>query len=231
MSDQHERRLDRLRRAIRGDPIDAILIASGQNVHYLTGFTGDASVLLVSKDRTLLISDGRFSTQLADECPDLEVHVRPVEQLLFEAVGEVVNSFAAARVGFEPAKLTVAQFEKIREKAPTIELVGVAGRVEGLRSIKDKSEVEAIRSAIRQAERGFAMLRAALNPDDSEKDLADALEGYLRRCGASAAAFDPIVAVGGAGGLASCPPHSRRAGPRCRLRAGGLGSVVGGLQK
>ena len=38
------------------------------------------------------------------------------------------------------------------------------------------------------------MLRAALEAGDSEKDAADALEGYLRRCGASASAFAPIVA-------------------------------------
>ena len=54
------------------------------------------------------------------------------------------------------------------------------------------------------------MLRAALDPGDSEKDAADALEGYLRRCGASAAAFPPIVAVGPRAAL----PHARPTRPR-----------------
>ena len=204
MDDLRERRLEKLRRAIRTDPIDAILIVAAQNVGYLTGFTGDASALLISKDRTLMISDGRFTTQVAEECPGLEVHIRPVEQLLFDAIGQVVSRFGATRVGFEPAKLSVAQFETIKEKAPKVELVGVAGRVEGLRAIKDKAEVQTIRQAIRQAERAFEMLRAAMNPDDSEKDLADALEGYMRRCGASGAAFTPIVAVGARAAL----PHA-----------------------
>ena len=62
------------------------------------------------------------------------------------------------------------------------------GRVEALRAVKDRAEIEAIREAIGHAERAFAMLRAGLRPGDSEKDAADALEGYLRRCGASAAA-------------------------------------------
>ena len=204
MEDQSERRLEKLRRAIRTDPIDAMLIMAPQNVGYLTGFTGDASALLVSKTRTLMISDGRFSTQLAEECPGLEVHIRPVEQVFIEAIGQVLSQFGASRVGFEPSKVTVAQFEKIKEKAPTVDLVGVAGRVEGLRAIKDKAEVQTIRQAIRQAERAFEMLRAAMNPDDSEKDLADALEGYMRRCGASGAAFSPIVAVGARAAL----PHA-----------------------
>ncbi len=208
MTDTAQRRLDQFRQAIRNDPIDAILIAAETNVRYLTGFTGDASVLLVTPQRSLMISDGRFTTQLANECPELEVHVRPVEQLLFDAVGEVISKFGAKRVGFEPSKLTMAQHGKIREQAPTVELVEVAGRVEGLRSIKDETEIAAIRRSIQIAERGFAMLRAGMNPTDSEKDLADDLESYLRRCGAEAAAFAPIVAVGARAALPHAHPTS-----------------------
>lgn len=182
-----------------------MLVVAEQNVRYLTGFTGDSSVLLISRDRTLLISDGRYSTQLAAECPGLEVHVRPIEQVLFDAVGEVIAKFGASRVGFEPSKLTVARYETIRGHAPAVELVGVAGRVEALRAIKDDEEVETIRRAIRQAERAFALLRAGIRPEDTEKDLADALDGHLRRCGASAAAFAPIVAVGERAAL----PHAQ----------------------
>ena len=49
------------------------------------------------------------------------------------------------------------------------------------------------------------MLRAGLRDGESEKDVADALEGYLRRCGATAASFPPIVAVGARSAL----PHAR----------------------
>ena len=184
------------------------MVVAGQNVRYLTGFTGDASVLLVGKASTLLISDGRFNTQLEQECPGLDVHVRPVEQLLFDAVGEVVGRFGTSRLGYEPTKLSVAQFEKIRDKAKGVDLVGVAGRVEGLRSIKDKTEIEAIRRSIRIAERAFTMLQASLSEEDSEKVLADSLDGYLRRCGASGPAFDPIVAVGARAALPHAHPTS-----------------------
>ena len=189
-------RIDRLRVDLRNDPIDAMLVVAEPNVRYLTGFTGDSTALLISRERTLLISDGRYTTQLAEECPGFDVHIRPVEQLLFDAVGEVVSKFGASRVGFEPSKLTVARYDTISGHAPGVELVGIAGRVETLRSIKDEVEIVEIRRAIGQAERGFAMLHASIRPDDSEKDLADALENYLRHCGASAAAFAPIVAVG-----------------------------------
>jgi Xaa-Pro aminopeptidase len=49
------------------------------------------------------------------------------------------------------------------------------------------------------------MLRAGLRREESEKDVADALENYLRRCGATAASFPPIVAAG----VRSALPHAR----------------------
>ena len=43
------------------------------NVTYLTGFTGDSSYLLVCGERELLITDGRYTQQLAEECSGLEL--------------------------------------------------------------------------------------------------------------------------------------------------------------
>jgi Xaa-Pro aminopeptidase len=74
-----------------------------------------------------------------------------------------------------------------------------------LRQVKDEGEIEAIREAIRCAERAFTMFRAGLRGGESEKDAADALEGYLRRCGATGASFPPIVAVG----VRAALPHAR----------------------
>src|SRR3954471_18062411 len=89
--DLSARRLEKLRKAIRGDRIDLLMVTSETNVRYLSGFSGESSVLLVGKDQTILASDGRFTTQIAEECPDLEVHIRPVGQLLFEGVGELLT--------------------------------------------------------------------------------------------------------------------------------------------
>jgi Xaa-Pro aminopeptidase len=203
--DLSARRLEKLRRLFKNDRVDVLLVISEPNVRYLTGFTGEASVLFVTQDRTLLVSDGRFTTQLQQECPGLDIHIRPVGQPLFEGVGEVVDKFGVHRVGFEPSGLSVANFETLKEKAKTVEWIGVTGKVEALRAVKDRTEVDAIRQAVDQAERAFSMLRASLSQADTEKELADTLEGFLRKCGASAAAFAPIVAVGERAAL----PHAR----------------------
>ena len=78
-------------------------------------------------------------------------------------------------------------------------------QVEALRQIKDDERDRGDSRSDRFAERAFAMLRAGLREGETEKDTADALEGYLRRCGATGASFPPIVAVG----VNSALPHAR----------------------
>ena len=203
--DRTTSRRDRLARSLKADGVDALLVSAPTNVRYLTGFTGEDSVLLLARDRALIVSDGRFTTQLGQECPDLDVQIRPVGQSLPEGVAEAAGKLGFRRLGFEPAALSVAEFEAIRAKLKTVDLVALADRVEALRAVKDKEEVAAIREAIDVAERAFAMFRNGLRAGESEKDAADDLESYLRRCGATAASFPPIVAVGRRAAL----PHAR----------------------
>ncbi|MEJ7640304.1 MAG: M24 family metallopeptidase, partial [Singulisphaera sp.] len=167
--------------------------------------TGDDSTFLLTPTRALVISDGRYTTQLQQECPDLEIHIRPVGQPMNGGIAEVVEKLGIRQLAFEGSAVSVADFEAWKEKMPSASFVAVHHRVEALRMLKDKGEIVAIRQAVDFAERAFAMLRAGLRPEETEKDTADALEGYLRRCGASAASFPPIVAVG----VRSALPHAR----------------------
>lgn len=204
-SDRPRFRREKLARLLRPEKIDAFLITNPTNVRYLTGFSGEDAFLLVAGDRAILLSDGRFSTQLAEECPGLETHIRSVGQLMTDAIEHVVSGLGIRKLGFEAPALSVAQYETIREKLPTIDLKALTDRVENLREIKDREELSAIREAIAQAERAFGMLRNGLRPGEPEKDVADTLESYLRRCGATGASFPPIVAVGARSAL----PHAR----------------------
>jgi Xaa-Pro aminopeptidase len=204
MARTHQRR-EKLARTLKRDRVDALLISSVTNVSYLTGFTGDDSTFLLTRDRGVVISDGRYASQLQQECPESQIHIRPTGQLMNDAIALVAGQLGIHRFAFEANSLSVADFEELREKLPAVTLVGVKNRVEALRIIKDKDEVAAVRAAIDVAERAFAMLRAGLRLGESEKDVADALEGYLRRCGATSASFPPIVAVGERSAL----PHAR----------------------
>ncbi|GAC1300063.1 MAG: Xaa-Pro peptidase family protein [Isosphaeraceae bacterium] len=196
MLDRTPSRRDALRKTFREEGVEGVVISSFTNVTYLTAFTGDDSALFLTENRAIVVSDGRYTTQLQAECPDVDHHIRPVGQPLMEGVVEIAAKLGVKRLGFEASSLSVADFDDLKTKYKTGELKGIKDRVERLRMVKDAGEVDAIREAIDYAERAFAMLRAGIRRDESEKDVTDVLESYMRRCGASAASFPPIVAVG-----------------------------------
>jgi len=210
--DHHSHRREKLKQALRDEGLDALLVTSPVNVTYLTGFTGDSSVVALTTDRVILISDPRYTGQIADECPDIETHIRTPAVGLHEAVAQVLTGLAARSVGCEAAALTLAEAEALATAAPTVDWKPGSGRVEQLRMVKDEIEIAAIREAIAIAERAFTVFRSLLRPDDIEKDLADAMEGYVRRCGGLTCSFPPIVASGDRASLPHCPPTSRRIG-------------------
>ena len=203
--DRITKRRETVIKSLKGDRVDAMLISSVPNVRYLTGFTGEDSTLLMMRDRAIVLSDGRYRIQLEEECPGLEVHIRTVSQLMVDAIVEVAGQLGVRSLGIEASVMNVADFEELKSRLKTVDLVPLSGKVESSRAIKDREEINAIKEAIRFAERAFGMLRSGLRGQDTEKGTADALEGYLRHCGASAASFPPIIAVGARAAL----PHAR----------------------
>jgi Xaa-Pro aminopeptidase len=164
----------------------------------------------VGRDRAVLVSDGRFTEQIAEECADVETAIRPPSISLQDAVGETLAKLGGTTVGYESAHLTVADFESLQNAAKTVDFKPCKDRVEALRAIKDDSEVAQIREAIRIAERAFAMFRAMLEADQTEKELSDAMEMFVRRAGGRCTSFPSIVAVGNRAALPHAPPTSKR---------------------
>jgi Xaa-Pro aminopeptidase len=202
-------RRERLICQLAEEGVDALMVSNPVNVTYLTGFSGDSTVLLLHRDGLLLVSDSRYTGQLAEECPDLPVHIRSTTQKLPEAVAEVLKGFGIRSIGFESGAVTVAELEQLRQLAPSLDWKGDTERVERLRMVKDASELAQIRTAIDVAERVFTAFHSLLRPEDTEKDLCDALEHYARRAGGSGTAFPPIVAVGERTALPHAPPTNR----------------------
>jgi Xaa-Pro aminopeptidase len=203
--DRYQSRLKRLRSAMKKAGVPALLVSNVSNVTYLTGFTGDSSYLWVGPGEEVLISDGRYTTQLEDECPGLRVHLRKVGQPMSAAAGEVLTTVKATEVGFESATMTVAVRDALEKRLPKVAFKPVADLVETLRQVKDKEEIAAIRTAIEQAERAFKLIQAGVSGDFTEKRLADELEMALRRFGATCSSFPPIIAAGPRAAL----PHAR----------------------
>ncbi len=185
--------------------VDGFLVSSITNIGYLTGFSGSDAALLLTRDRSLIVSDGRYTTQIEEECRGLPAHIRPTGQLMGDGLAEILGKLGLRSIGFESAVVSVADHQALQAKLPSVDLRGLTDLVENLRVVKDPTEIAEIREAIAYAERAFAQIRVSLSPEQSEKDVADAIEMAVRRTGATATAFSPIVGVGKNGAL----PHHK----------------------
>jgi Xaa-Pro aminopeptidase len=205
----HQRR-HTLAQTLAKNSLDAFLVTKPENVTYLTGFTGDSSFYVATERNGILVSDTRFEQQIKDECPNIEPAIRGHIKTTHEEAAEVLKKCGAKSIGVESNHLTVGEFELFKKLVPNATFVPMSGTVESQRVIKDDSEIETIRSAVRLAERAFRMFAATLRESDSEKEMVNAMEGYVRRAGARCTSFPPIIAVGERGALPHAPPCDKR---------------------
>ncbi len=205
-------RRDKVARAVRKLSVDGILITNFTNVTYLTGFTGDDSYLLISDGAQVLISDPRYTQQIAEQCPDMDLMARRPGETIVRTIELAVKKARVMRLAVEADSMTLVLRDKVAGALPRVDLVGCEGLVEQFREIKDKSEVAEIRRAVWLAEKAFGVVRAGLRGDQTERELAYELERQIRLLGGAGNGFDPIVAAGPRAALPHAQPTDQEIG-------------------
>ncbi len=155
MKDRCHLRRERLRWLLAKPGADALLITNPLNVTYLTGFTGDDSFLLVRERDEVLISDGRYTTQIGEECPKLDRAIRRPGVQIVDAAARVLRSRGVQRLAIEGDSMTVAARDRLAEAAPNVAIIPTSGLVERLRRTKDRAEIAEIRRAVQHAGTGL----------------------------------------------------------------------------
>jgi len=213
-------RLDRVRDTLaevstdEGRP-DGLLVTGSANIRWLTGFTGSAGVLLVTRDRAVLTSDGRYRTQAAEQLTAGGVGeqvavciggVTTQHDALAEAAGD------AEVLALEAADVTWAGLQSWERVFSPRLLVPTQGVVEELRMVKDDGEVARMERAAAIADAALDSVLHLLGDAGAgrggpltEADFAAALDHAMRVLGADDRAFETIVASG----ENSAKPHAR----------------------
>jgi len=199
-------RLARLRELLEGAGCEVLLVTRQENVRYLTGFSGSAGMLLVSGDRALLVTDGRYRDQSIEQTrgarAEVEIEVRPLPGQLDVLASAVHDS---SRVGLEAASVTWSLQQRLATLFDRSSVVATRGLVERLRSVKDTGEIARIEAACDVADVAIAQVKPMLAEGCTEAQFATELEAEMRRRGSSGASFETIVASGPRSAL----PHAR----------------------
>jgi Xaa-Pro aminopeptidase len=206
-------RLPRVRERMGEAGCLALLVTNLLNVRYLTGFTGSAGLLLVLSDDALLVTDGRYGEQAADQIAGSGASARVGVGVTVAAQRELLAAAAHSveTLGLEAATVTWAQQRTFAaEWFATAELVATEGLVEGERRRKDPGEVARLTEAARIADEALATTLPVLAQGVTEAAFAVELDFAMRRLGAQGPSFETIVAAGPNG---SRPHHRPSARP------------------
>jgi Xaa-Pro aminopeptidase len=195
-------------------PIEALLVTDLVNIRYLTGFTGSAARLLVVPGELVLVTDGRYGDQAAEELARAGVGARVEVGRTQAAQREILarELAPAVRVGLEAAHVSWADQRAYAELFSSAALEPTEGLVEALRLVKDDGELARLERACAIASDALASVFGLLDGEPSEADFALALDSEMRRLGAEGPSFDTIVASGPNAGF----PHHRPDGRRIR---------------
>ncbi|HZR57944.1 MAG TPA: Xaa-Pro peptidase family protein [Terriglobales bacterium] len=184
--------------------LDAFLITHLPNIRYLCGFTGSAGTLLLTGHSSIFFTDGRYTSQAAEEVADAKVVISHTQTLQCAAEWIArnhkkpgLNSKKAFKLGFEAEHLSSASTQRLRRMLPTgCRLQQTSMLVERIRMVKDVEELKQLRSAVLVGSSLFDITVNRIRAGIKETEVAAELEYDARNAGAEGMSFSTIVASG-----------------------------------
>lgn len=208
----HAGRFRKLRRALQKHQLEAMWITHLPDVRYLSGFSGSSAVLVVTRQKAALFTDGRYTEQAKQEVRGATVVIAE-KSTMKEAAAWVSEEVESA--GFDPAHTSVADLEAYRGAIPRRNkkrfFQPVAEPlVMNMRLIKDGDELLLMRHAAGIGCKLFDMILPHLTAGRTEFEVAADLEFFARNLGVDGMSFDTIVASG----VRSSMPHGKASGAK-----------------
>ena len=205
----HFRRIGALRRKLTRTGLHGLVVTHLPDLRYLSGFTGSSAALAITRRSARLFTDGRYTTQAAEQVQAAKVAIVPGAPAT-NAVQWLAAQPGVEVAGFDPAWTTVAELARWKDALPprlrrTFLSALPAPLVEPLRRIKDEDELSIMVDAAMVGSKLFEQILGFIRPGIQEIEVAAELEYQARLLGAEGMSFDTIVASG----VRSALPHGK----------------------
>lgn len=196
---------NRIKKLFKAQQIEdnmGVFVSNESNVTYMSGFTGEASFLILSKNGHVLMTDGRYDEQARLECGD-EFEVtkwhnprRPDP----ETIIHYLKQFKIERLIFNDHDLSFRNYDHLTKALNAanleVELVPLSGIIESIRSIKEPEEIACLRIACDIADEALKKTVPFIKEGVTELEVVAELEYHLKMSGAENLSFDTIVLSG-----------------------------------
>ncbi|MFJ6411574.1 Xaa-Pro dipeptidase [Terribacillus saccharophilus] len=186
-------KIEKLRALMEKKKLDAFIVTSAQNRRYISGFTGSAGLLIITKSKQLFITDFRYMEQATEQAPDFEI-IEHKQSIIQEAAAQLLKE-GAQQAGFEHEDVTFALYQQF-QNAVHADLIPASGLIEELRLIKSEAELAIMKTAAEIADAAYTHILTFVKPGMKEIEVSNELEFFMRKQGATQSSFDTIVASG-----------------------------------
>lgn len=206
-------RFDKLNISLRTSGLDAVILNPGPTLTHLTGLQFHLMerpvVLLFAKDQTPVIVLPELELQKVASLPyELQVFAYPENPAEWGSVFRKATQtlgLEGKRIGVEPRQLRLLEFRYVRDGAPEADYPDASDVLSGLRLRKDKSEVDAMRRAVKIAQDACEATLPSIKVGMAEKEIAAELVTQLLKHGSEPELpFAPIIS----GGPNAANPHA-----------------------
>lgn len=208
-------RLNNLQQWLQDANLDGLIVQNPVDVFYLVGIHFSSVKLLISKNDSVLVVDGRYIEIARSQL------VHPTVLLNDFSLSDWIVSHSIHHLGFDSQATSFNDYltllnslNDIKENGFKVDLKPIKEPILEIRMVKDDDEIEILSNAARLCVEGSRYVQTHLREGVSEEELALELEFFWKNKGAKSLSFDSIIAFGA---NSSMPHH--RAGPT-RLKDG-----------
>lgn len=197
-------RLEKIKNQFSDLKIDSFIVKNLANIRYISGFSGSAANILITKEANHFITDFRYKSQSSEEVgSDFAILVYLQNSMLF--LKDMIHKHNLKRIGFESNFLTYNETENLRKEFSEVEFVPVDSLIENIIICKNENEIELTKKAVEITDRTFTELLNIIKPGMTEKEVSAHISYLQKSFGADGDSFDSIVASG----VRSAFPHAR----------------------
>ncbi len=184
-------RIKQLRTLILKNKIDGLLVTSPANLRYLFGIGEEGCIGWVSPYDIALFVPDMYRTYIFDNfCPARIIHRKKYFSVY-------VRKRKISRIGFESAYITCNNLENIiKILGKRKKFVPQKNLVETIRMVKEQSELDAIKTAVKITQNVYRDIKRKIKPGSTEKEIVIEIGRLMRNKGSERIAFDTIVASG-----------------------------------
>lgn len=208
--------------------IDSFIVKNLPNIRYISGFSGSAGSILLTKDKLYFITDFRYKTQSSVEVyKDFEVIISVQNSMIF--LKELIEKHGLKRIGFESNFLTYDETENLKKDYKETEFVPVPDLFDKITSVKNQEEIDLTKKAVEITDKTFTELLKIIKPGMTEREVSAEISYLQKKFGADGDSFDCIVAAGERSAFPHARPTDRKIGNNELLKLD-FGCTVKGMK-